>query len=238
VADFLSRLADRTLGTAASAVRPRLAPLYASGADSVASFEQPDTLLEARDPVVESGESEPTDERDTPRIRRRTTLTAQDASDAGARPAAPRRSETRVSSERGAEPASKPVQLVSPSRTPAATQPNVPADATPTVSPGVRVAASAQGRLEDRPPSTHSPRPVPLVPPALSPYQVADTREREAAIDGPDRAARPRPTVRVTIGRIDVRAVLPAPRAEPARPPPGPRLTLQEYVRQRRQGER
>ena len=46
------------------------------------------------------------------------------------------------------------------------------------------------------------------------------------------------PAVHVTIGRIDVRAVLPDP--PPARPAarPEPRLTLEEYSRQRREGLR
>jgi hypothetical protein len=46
------------------------------------------------------------------------------------------------------------------------------------------------------------------------------------------------PTVRVTIGRVEVRAVFPAP--EPSRPAPSPppRLTLAEYLKQRREGAR
>ena len=40
----------------------------------------------------------------------------------------------------------------------------------------------------------------------------------------------PTPTIQVTIGRIEVRAAAPAPRASNARPTP-PKLTLQEYLR-------
>jgi hypothetical protein len=43
-------------------------------------------------------------------------------------------------------------------------------------------------------------------------------------------------TVRVTIGRIEVRATAPAPAPAPAARPTGPRLTLDEYLRRRREG--
>lgn len=60
---------------------------------------------------------------------------------------------------------------------------------------------------------------LPLSPPA--PERVA---ARPPAADEP-------PVVRVTIGRVDVRAVLPAAPAERARPKRPPRLTLDEYLR-------
>lgn len=44
------------------------------------------------------------------------------------------------------------------------------------------------------------------------------------------------PTIRVTIGRIEVRATTPAPPPAPAARPAGPRLTLEEYLRRRREG--
>jgi hypothetical protein len=53
-------------------------------------------------------------------------------------------------------------------------------------------------------------------------------------------AARPEePVVKVTIGRIDVRAVMAAP-SPPSQPAarPMPQLTLEEYVKQRREGLR
>jgi hypothetical protein len=46
----------------------------------------------------------------------------------------------------------------------------------------------------------------------------------------------PEPTIRVTIGRIEVRATAPAPPPAPAARPAGPRLTLEEYLRRRNEG--
>jgi hypothetical protein len=44
------------------------------------------------------------------------------------------------------------------------------------------------------------------------------------------------PVVRVTIGRIEVRATAPAPPPAPAARPAGPRLSLEEYLRRRNEG--
>jgi hypothetical protein len=44
------------------------------------------------------------------------------------------------------------------------------------------------------------------------------------------------PTIRVTIGRIEVRATAPTPPPAPAARPAGPRLTLEEYLRRRSEG--
>lgn len=47
------------------------------------------------------------------------------------------------------------------------------------------------------------------------------------------------PTVRVTIGRIDVRAILPpAPHARPATSRTVPALSLADYLKQRNEGRR
>ncbi|HEX3530697.1 MAG TPA: hypothetical protein VH988_26840 [Thermoanaerobaculia bacterium] len=51
-----------------------------------------------------------------------------------------------------------------------------------------------------------------------------------------DDRAEPEPTIEITIGRIEVKAPPPppAPRPRPARP--GPRVSLNEYLRRRREG--
>jgi hypothetical protein len=63
---------------------------------------------------------------------------------------------------------------------------------------------------------------------------------RQPAADGNRRQAadEKEPTVQVTIGRIDVRAVMPDPPLAHSAARPEPRLTLEEYSRQRREGLR
>jgi len=45
------------------------------------------------------------------------------------------------------------------------------------------------------------------------------------------------PPIRVTIGRIEVKATAPAPPPAPARPVAGPRMNLEDYLRRRREGK-
>ena len=75
------------------------------------------------------------------------------------------------------------------------------------------------------------------LPASLPQSQRVTTSERSAAPT--TEAASSAPTIRVTIGRIDVRAVTPpppAPRPKPIRA--GPTLSLDDYTRQRKGGER
>ena len=60
-----------------------------------------------------------------------------------------------------------------------------------------------------------------------------------APAHGSERTDEP-PHVTVTIGRVDVRAVFPAPVAAPRAPAPrpGPKTTLTEYLKQRERGQR
>jgi hypothetical protein len=62
-------------------------------------------------------------------------------------------------------------------------------------------------------------------------------RQRERFV--PNESIEERPIVRVTIGRIDVRATSPPP-ARPAKsaPRPGPKLTLDGYLKERKEGTR
>ena len=70
-----------------------------------------------------------------------------------------------------------------------------------------------------------------VVPPRLENYPERGSREQRVA-------ASEEPTIRVAIGRIEVRAVTPppAPRPTPARP--GPSLSLDAYLQQRNGGRR
>ena len=78
--------------------------------------------------------------------------------------------------------------------------------------------------------STPRPRSPDMNPP--SPPRSAAQRRREP---GPALAPEPEPSVRVTIGRIDVRAVA-APEGQRARTARPPRMSLDDYLRQRERG--
>jgi hypothetical protein len=106
------------------------------------------------------------------------------------------------------------------------------------------------GRAERRD-ARPSPADVPpdLAQPVAPPRHRADATRSEARDAAPARGLRPAvaverparenaPSVRVTIGRVEVRAVAPPPpRPAPARPR-APRLSLEEYVRLRDEGRR
>lgn len=80
---------------------------------------------------------------------------------------------------------------------------------------------------EDAPTLSETPgrRPAVIVRAAPAPPPAARPSEPVARETPP-----PAPTIQVTIGRIEVRAAAPAPRAASARPTP-PKLTLEEYLR-------
>jgi hypothetical protein len=89
------------------------------------------------------------------------------------------------------------------------------------------------------------PGPVPSVFSRVAPQlqQPLSTRENHPTMEGrrdPAAATQGAPVIRVTIGRIDVRADFPAP--APARaattPPRAPMLSLEDYLKQRREGKR
>ena len=80
------------------------------------------------------------------------------------------------------------------------------------------------------------PAAAPLVAPGVLRHQLNDELERgprETRVAAPEA---PAPTIRVAIGRIEVRAITPPPapptqRTAPARP--GPALSLDDYLKQR-----
>ena len=83
----------------------------------------------------------------------------------------------------------------------------------------------------------HPPAIEPKIPPLVIPSADRPARPRASESRGVQREAQA-PIVRVTIGRVDVRAVTtPAPRPERA-PVPTPRLTLTEYLERRERGGR
>jgi hypothetical protein len=114
---------------------------------------------------------------------------------------------------------------------PAVTPPGRPVGALPPTAPTVRAPSSGPpatpGTVIARPAVTPSDEPVMAVRPATP------------TVSPPVPQSVP-PAIRVTIGRIDVRAVMPpappAPRSRPSRP--GPTLSLKDYLQQRREGRR
>jgi hypothetical protein len=68
----------------------------------------------------------------------------------------------------------------------------------------------------------------------LVPLRSGSPRAEAQALAGSPPAAEP--TIRVSIGRVEVRATAPTPPPAPAARPAGPRLTLEEYVRRRNEG--
>jgi phage tail sheath protein FI len=60
---------------------------------------------------------------------------------------------------------------------------------------------------------------------------------RPALPMSPDQHTSPPPVIHVTIGRVDVRAILPAPQTRRTSPQPAPRLSLEDYLK-RRNGDR
>lgn len=75
-------------------------------------------------------------------------------------------------------------------------------------------------------------QPGPMAQRVFAPSAPARAIERAAGIPG---AADPAPAIRVSIGRIEVRAAAPPPPAPPRRPP-APPVSLAEYLRQRAEG--
>jgi hypothetical protein len=94
---------------------------------------------------------------------------------------------------------------------------------------------AGDGRESDN--ASFAARPTPL---------ASDHNPRAAGESRPDpgrqerrmQATAPQPSVRVTIGRVEVRAVFPAPTAATSQPRRSPELTLEDYVKQRSEGRR
>jgi hypothetical protein len=249
MSDFLSRLAQRALG-AGPLVRPVIDPIFAlapnenffalaesSRPASATPAEAPglrsSALRDARSPIstepvgkIASPTVDPTELSPlTPKEEVRAAVNAQ-----GRRP---RRSEAPgfVSITAPTVEAGRVVARVS-ALPQAPGQPEEALFALPLPSPTRSVLAVARATL----PASSGERGAPSFAATMAPH--ADFRRpTEANVAAPSRAAPE--VVRVTIGRIDVRAELsaPNPRPAPRRPEPA-RLSLDDYLKQRAEGRR
>ena len=230
MADFLSRLAERTLGMGET-VQPRLAPLFARGAEL------------ADEGLVEEDETRVVPPNEAPAAPQVMPAAAPNpAGEVESVPAASPEPRSRRQDDAGIERRSVVREEPAPLLPPRDVRPARRVEPPP-------AETSAVGDFREmQPPLLLPERRAAPARPSASPAPAAAVRppgpsqDERTSTDGgraQARAAEVAPTVRVTIGRVEVRAVFPAveaPRVSPA--PPGPRLTLQEYLKQRREGVR
>jgi hypothetical protein len=225
MADFLTRAAQRALGVA-PVVKPVIASRYApAGQTAGFSEEAVETVAPRPEPAAPPAVRPETErpsrvhrdppnepEVDTEPAPRELLPKTEALRHTPADPMPPR-----LVAERIIEPAAAPREIQTP--------PAEPADPRPPIAPETRmVAETPAGRAEARravPMGQHSPSP---------PIARLERREPAPAT----------PPIRITIGRIDVRAVMPpgAPAPRNGTPAGRPALTLEEYTRQRKRGER
>jgi len=267
MADFFSRLAERTLGVVAVA-KPVIAPLFAPGpqlvAESVALAPQASEAASRRHPVpTPAAVVQPLKPPfgTTPRqpVRHRV---AELKPPTGTTPRRPEASEPSV------PPIAEPSQPLGPAATPERRIPAVPVPPRKVESevpyaearrepnprsplapaPYVQPTVAAQFRELPAPVAPHPEEPIDAQP-ALAVRRHVALPEMAPLIDRrPPDAPRSTvredrtpaaPTVRISIGRIEVRAVYPEPPPQPlAGPEPRSALSLADYLKQRDGGMR
>ena len=231
--DYFTRLAERSLGIT-EGIQPLIAPRFAPLDDQTLTAHEPTTsALESTPPIAPRprGDASPLDT--TPVSRKR--------------------------------PTAEPAHVGPQTREPIARVETTPAFAETAPVASLLLPDGPRRPLDESIPAPHSlpssaelpPVPIPAAPAApelakTPPVSSAIHSLAESVTDRPatpvaDRGEEhaiperepPSPIVRVTIGRIEVRAVSPVPpptRTPPAKPP-GPRLTLESYLRARSEGE-
>jgi hypothetical protein len=239
MSDFLGRLAERTLGHGA-VVRPRLAPLFAG--DGAALAAGPSMAAEADDAgrfssPVERAQEPPSAPSRPDRAAPITAASPPPVAEFGAdevaatpptavnHPVDVRALTTARHSSVGRDVALHGSDL---------------ADSEPGLSTPPRGDRMAQVAGDARPLERRTPNgPVTFEPLVARPERGPSGTASIAATNEPRAVSRAEPAIQVTIGRIDVRAVQPPPPARP-RPgrPPAPQLTVDDYVKQRREGVR
>jgi hypothetical protein len=238
MSDFLAHLVERSRDEAAPEIRPRIPSAFEA---SAAGDENPALL-----PIV--AEDEPTAQRRTPALQPpvyRGPLAAPTAAAPPPAPAPPTTGEREAAGDgfRPPTPNDNRRQVGPTAGIPSAVQEASRVPGTPTEP--VQVIRVVTTRPEAAPAAVAAAAPVPPHPrpPAIEPRIVRAEPRRESDAPGRDPATgaseREGPIIRVSIGRIEVRAV-----TGPSVPPPPPRwpvpapLGIEEYLRQRMRGER
>ncbi len=235
--DFLSRLVERSAGTAPVA-RPVVAPLFAPGpamaADAAPEGSEPiGVLAESPAPVTMPTRRAPTS---IPREAAAMGSGALLPVGAPARPASPTPEATAPGALRpaaAAPPEARPPAVLDEDRRPRV-------EGLPVAAPPPPPSGGSRAAVPPRPPAPQDrQRGEALIPavttPLLRPRQENPPRWGEPLRPRGPGGEPPAPIVRISIGRIEVRAVAPpgpaAPRPTPARKNTG--LSLEEYLRPR-----
>ena len=111
------------------------------------------------------------------------------------------------------------------------------------LSPGIEASPGTEGSIlgSKTAPELHTPSDAPLVAPDMVRPRILPHVERSSQEPGVSAPEPPAPTIRVAIGRIEVRAIMPPPtpptqQTTPAGPEPAP--SLDDYLKQRNGGQR
>ena len=226
MADFLTRLAERTLGVA-QVVQPIIAPVFApepAPTREVFTVQHEERALEA-----------PTQETDKSAVGDGSSPIFPPA---GGR-SVPINRPLRFNQDVYAHPehveyiasgASTEQENLTRSNIPVVESAIVPAQGEAVPTPNIVPSTTIPG------PTSNTASPGTSLPTNWTPF----TRTDSEALQALQQREAPAPSIRVTIGRIEVRAIMPA--KEPtARPPtrrPGPKLSLDDYLKQQNGGQR
>jgi hypothetical protein len=237
MSDYLTNLAARAHGTSA-AVRPRV-PSAFEDAPLIASFETTTPPMK-QNQIVHSRPAHPVAERlpAMPALGAPPPISAKTRSAPTEKPVLeqlpphssrepssvePHQASEAVVSDRSL-PRMVAVKRTAPLKNPAR---DVSNDSPPLAAPSTFGAARSDVRPIIHVRKTPLPNPV-TVPLRLRPVPT---------VARPSTATSP-PPIHVTIGRVEVRAILPTPQSPRSAPPPAPKLSLDDYLKQRNGGGR
>jgi hypothetical protein len=224
MADFLTRLIERSRGLAPQGqqVEPLIAPFYAAGPNTAPPYDEMDEeSASIAEPEPHSLTSQRRDF--APRIAG-AAFVQQPEENISIAPS-PRRQESRdkdTTEIKSARATPDETQSARPNQTPVIEPLPQAAILKPPAPANVRLELTDQPRRANREPL--SIRPQPLARPDDS-----NSRPGEAA----NEVEMASPVIRVTIGRVDVRAVTASTSPPRRETPPKPKLSLEEYLRSR-----